>query len=133
MEASSEKENIGIKWLKWQFWEAPLFILKAWNNFLKFGLNYFSVPLLIKTFFSPWRRYYWGYPRGFDPWAYFESFFSNLIFRILGAIFRSVMIVVGTAVEILILAGGLLVFLAWFALPVFLIWAFFHGMRLFFY
>ncbi len=126
-------ENTIWKWLIWQFWEAPLFILKAWGNFLRFGMNYFSVPLLFKTFFAPWRRYYWGYPRGFDPWAYFESFFSNLIFRILGALFRSVMIVAGIAVEILIAAAGLLLFTAWIILPLFLVWASFNGLRLFFY
>ena len=133
MEYSFGFQNIIFQWLKWQFLDVPKLILKAWNNYLKFGLNYFSTPLLIKTLFSPWRRYKWFYPRGFDLWLYFEAFFSNLIFRTIGAIIRSVLIVIGVFFEIFIFLAGFFIFLAWLFLPIFLILGIYHSFRLLFY
>jgi hypothetical protein len=125
--------NIFLKWIWWQFFEVPKNILKAWKNFLKFGLNYFSTPLLIRTLFYPWRKYKWLYPRGFQLGDYFEALFSNAIFRILGALFRSVFIIIGIFFEILIFFIGLSIFLAWLILPLFLVFCIYHGFRLFFY
>jgi len=82
----SQKRNIIFLWIGWYYFEMSNNLLDAWKNFLLFNLNYFSIPLLLKTFFSPWRRYKWTYSRGFDIKQYFETFISNLISRILGAI-----------------------------------------------
>ncbi len=126
-------KNIILEWFLWQFFEVPQLILNAWKNFLRFGLNYFSTPLLIKTFFSPWRRYRWFYPRGFDLWLYFETFFSNLVVRIIGIIFKSILIVIAIFFEILIFFVGLFIFLGWLVLPFFLILGTYHGFRLLFF
>lgn len=125
------QKNIFLLYIRWQFVGVPTKILMAWKNFLQFGLNYFSIPQLLKTFFSPWRRYQWFYPRGFDAWRYLETFFSNLISKTLGAVFRTVLILVGILFEAFILAVGFLVFLGWFILPIFLILGIYHGFRLF--
>src|SRR4030042_2000543 len=73
MEISHPKENIVGIWVSWYFVEMPREILKAWKNFLRFNFNFFSIPLLIKTLFSYWKRYYWVRGRGFN--FYFFSFF----------------------------------------------------------
>jgi len=125
--------NLLFQWLKWQFFDVPKLILNAWDNYLRFGLNYFSTPLLLKTLFSPWRRYKWSYPRGFDLWLYFEAIFSNLIFRTIGAIIRSILIVIGVFFEAIIFIAGFVVFLSWFLLPIFLILGIYHGLRLLLY
>lgn len=119
-----------FQYLTWQFLDVPKNILKAWKNFLKFNLNYFSIPLLLKTLFSPWRRYIWFYPKGFDLGKYFEVFFSNLISRILGAILRVFLILIGVLVEIFIVFAGLFILLVWFLLPIILILGFYHGVRI---
>ena len=111
------QSNIFTLWLYWHFLEAPKGILRGWRNFLKFGLNYFSLPLLLKTFFSPWRRYSWAYPRGFSIGIYIEVFFSNLISRFLGAMVRSFLVVIGMFFVALLAIGGLIVFLGWIILP----------------
>jgi len=126
----AKKQNIVLQWLSWQFLEMPRNILKAWGNFLKFGLNYFSVPLLIKTFFSPWRRYVWAYPKGFDIGKYLEVWFSNLISRILGAVLRFFLIIIGILAEILIVFGGLIFLLVWLILPILLIWGLYFGFKI---
>lgn len=125
-----KRQNIFFQWIFWQFLEVPRNILMAWSNFLKFNLNYFSIPLLIKTFFSPWRRYKVSYGKGFDAGRYFEAFFSNFIFRILGAILKSFLIFIGLLAEVFIILGGMIVFLGWLVLPAILIGGLIFGIKI---
>jgi len=125
-------QNIFFQYIFWQFWESPKSVLAGWKNFLKFGLNYFSLPLLFKTLFSPWRKYSWSYGRGFDIKRYIEVFFSNLISRILGAIVRIFLIIFGILFEVFILFAGLVVFLGWLILPLLLILGFYYGFSILF-
>lgn len=117
-------QNIIFEYFSWQFFEMPGNILKAWRNFLLFNLNYFSINLLFKTFFSPWRHDVSVYPKGLDIGKYLEVLFSNLISRILGAIVRSVLIIMGIAAEICIIFVGIIVFLGWLILPIIIIFGF---------
>jgi hypothetical protein len=114
-------QNIFIQYLTWHFYDQPRKILKTWEGFLLFNLEYFSVFLLLKTFFSPWRQYTWSYPRGLDIPKYLETFFSNRISSILGAILRAPIIITGIIFEILILIIGFLIFLGWLVLPALLV------------
>lgn len=123
-------QNILIQWISWQFFEMPKNILKVWRNFLLFNLNYFSIVLILKTFFSPWRKYSWVYPRGFDIGKYSEVFFSNLISRFLGAIVRSILIIFGIFVELFIIFGGIVVLFGWLALPLLLIGGIYFGFKI---
>jgi len=122
-------QNILILYFQWHFFDVPKGILKAWKNFLLFNLNYFSIPLLLKTFFSHWRRYRYSYGRGFDLGRYFEVFTFNLLSRVLGAIMRSILILLGLVGEIFIVFLGLILFLAWLILPAFLIFGLYFGLR----
>ena len=124
------QRNILVSYLIWYFFDLSKEVLKGWKNFLVFNLNYFSIPLLIRTFFSHWRQYKWSYGRGFDLKIYAEAFFSNLISRVLGAIMRSVLIFFGIFCEILILIFGAMIFLGWLILPVFLILGLLYGIEL---
>ncbi len=128
----SQKQNILFHYLGWQFFEMPENILSGWENFLRFNLNYFSIPLLLKTFFSPWRRYYWIYPKGFDIAIYFEVIISNLISRVLGAFMRTVLITIGILAEIFLFFAGLIIFIGWLLLPFLLLVGFLFGIRFFF-
>ena len=123
-------QNVFLQYLAWQFLDVSKSILLGWKNFLKFGLNYFSVPLLIKTLFSHWRRYKWSYPRGFDIGKYFEVFISNLISRILGAIMRIFLIIIGILAEVFIIFAGMIIFLGWLVLPILLIFGLIFGFKI---
>jgi len=123
-------QNIFFQYLCWQFLEVPGNILNAWRNFLKFNLNYFSISFLIKTLFSPWRRYRMSYGKGFDIGRYFTAIFSNLIFRLLGAIMRIILIIIGLLVEIFIIFAGVILFFGWLILPALLIAGLIFGFKI---
>jgi len=115
--SSGRQENVFIVWFLWQFYEMPKFLLLVWKNYMNFASNFFSLELLFKTFFSPWRRYKWKYPRGLDIKEIFNTFISNSFSRILGAMMRMVLIVVGIVFQLLVILIGFLVFLGWLLIP----------------
>lgn len=132
MEEAAKKHTIFTQYLDWYLRDQPRIILKVWKNLLCFNLEYFSIPLLIKTFFSPWRKYAWLYGRGFNFGRYLEAFVSNLIFRALGAVLRFFLILIGIFLEILIILGGIVVLIGWFLLPIILIAALIFGFKILF-
>ncbi len=110
----------------------PKKIIDAWRDVFKFYFNYFSIPLLVKTFFSPWRNYLWSYGKGFDLSRYIEVLFSNLTSRIIGAILRSGLIILGLAVEFFVVLVGIIILLAWLFFPWFLISLLIFGISILF-
>ncbi len=113
----SQKQNLVFSWFLWHFYEVPDFLIQVWKNYLLFGLNYFSVHLLLKTFFSPWKRYNWKYPKGFDVGEFFNALVSNIFSRILGIIFRIVLIIIGILGQIAIFFAGAIAILLWVLIP----------------
>lgn len=121
MYTKSSKQNILIEWLSWQFYEMPKFLFEVWVNYFNFASNLFSLTLLLKTFFSPWRKYNWGYPKGFSLVEFFNTLISNTFSRIIGALMRIVLIVAGIAFQIFVAVAGLIILVGWFLLPFFVI------------
>lgn len=116
-----KQKNIIAVWFLWRFYQAPKALLLIWKNFLLFGLDFFSIPTLITTLFSPWRRYKWTYPKRFDPRGYLETFISNVFSRIFGAAIRFFLIIAGILTEVLILIIGPIAILLWLAVPFMLV------------
>jgi len=102
--------------IKWHLIIVPIEILKAGRNYIRFGFYYFSTLKLIKTFFSPWRRYKWEYGN-FDFKKYLDVFASNLTSRALGAVMRSFLIVVSLLYEITAIIVSVFLLIFWLALP----------------
>lgn len=113
----SNKQNIFSLWLRWHFYEMPKFLFEVWNNYILFALNYFSLPILLKSLFSPWRKYRWVYPKSFDVGQFFSTLISNSFSRILGALMRVVLIIVGILFQIFVVLVGLIVILFWVSVP----------------
>lgn len=118
---SKSSNIILVDWLNWHFFEMPAFLTKVWKNYLDFATNYFSVPLLLKTFFSPWKRYLWAYPKGLDFWEIFSTFVSNFFSRIIGAIIRIFLIIAGFAFQIFVLLSGFIILAFWIFMPVLIV------------
>jgi len=122
-----------FQYLIWHFVDTPRAFARAWRNYLYFVLNYFSVPLLLKTFFSHWHRYASSYGKGFNPRRYVETFVLNAMSRVIGMILRSVFVTLGLAAEVFVFAIGLAILLLWIILPVLLVAGFIFGVRLIIY
>lgn len=112
------ENNLFFKWFVWHFKDAPGFILKALGNFLRFSLNYFSVFPLLRTLFHPWKRLSQGYRKGLaNIGENFQVFVLNSFSRLIGFLFRSVVIIVGLIVTTFTFIVSVLAFLIWFILP----------------
>lgn len=122
--------NIFLQALVWQYSDVPKAILNGWRNFLVFNLNYFSLPILLKTFFSHWRRYRYSYRKTFEIWENIEVFVFNMMSRIIGAILRTFLIILGLIIEVLIVFIGFIVFFIWLILPVLLLAGLIFGLKL---
>lgn len=122
-----------FEYLIWHFKDAPLAICRAWRNYLYFALNYFSVPLLLRTFFSPWRRYAASYGKGFNPKRFVETLVFNLMSRVIGVVFRFVFIIIGILAEAGLFGLGLAVLVLWLILPILLCVFLITGIKLLFY
>ncbi|MEK7664946.1 MAG: hypothetical protein AAB361_02280 [Patescibacteria group bacterium] len=116
MEAS-EKQNIILSWMVWHFYEMPDFLIQVWKNYILFGLNYFSVHILFKTLFSPWRRYNWKYPNIFEVGEFFNALVSNIFSRIIGFLLRIALIITGILGQIIIFLAGAVIILLWLLIP----------------
>lgn len=112
-----KRENIIVEWVLWHFWEMPKFLVSVWNNYIMFAMNYFSLPLLLSTLFSPWRRNAWKFPKTFDLQEYANVIVSNIFSRIIGFILRFALIIIGSLFQVFVLIAGLLVVLFWILIP----------------
>lgn len=111
----------------WYFKEAPKNIVGIWRNFILFVANYFSIIILLKTLFSPWKRIREEHGRGFDLMNFLSVLTLNVFSSFLGFLIRSVVIVWGVAAEIFVLVLGACFVVFWFLLPFILIFLIFEG------
>ncbi len=116
-----KQENIIISWVVWHFYQMTKFLFSVFGNYISFGLDYFSIPLLLATLLSPWRQYRWKYPRGFDLGEYLNVFISNIFSRIIGLLCRLVLIIFGLAMLAVILVLGAIGIVFWIIIPVILV------------
>ena len=108
---------IAIVFWRWYYGEAIKDVLTGWKNYIIFSLNYFSIPLLLKTILAPWKRDITRKPRGFDVKKVFEYIAFNLISRGIGFLVRFFTIIVGIVFFLLVLVFGFIFFIVWLILP----------------
>lgn len=109
--------NIFIKYLEWYYIDKTLEILRGWKNYIVVYFNYFSILIIVKTLFSPWKRISSSYGRGFDFKLFLETLIFNLMSRIIGFIIRVFFLLFGLLFEIFILIIGFLILIIWLSLP----------------
>lgn len=112
---------IALVFWRWYYGESVKDVLTGWKNFIIFALNYFSIPLLLKTLLAPWKRDITRRPRGLDLKKLFEYLAFNTISRGIGFLVRFFTIIVGIIFLILVIAAGAVFFVLWLILPLALI------------
>lgn len=78
--------------------------------------DYFSIDLLLRTLFSPFRQISAGGVRG-PLGVQMRAFFDKLVSRLIGAMIRSAIIVIGAISLLLFALIGSLLVLAWLFVP----------------
>lgn len=106
-----------FEYLLWQYGDGIQEYMRAWKNIHWFLWCLFSVPLLLHTFFSPFRRTSEGYGRTFDPSVIAQTFLINLVTRLVGIIVRAVFLVIALLFETAVAAVGILLFFFFITAP----------------
>ncbi len=106
-----------LGYLKWHYGKAIYSLGKIWKNFLNFLFDLFSINLLFKNFFDPWKRMDDTYPKSFNIKEYFYAFLTNSIVRIVGMLTRTFFIIIGLlSLTILTLLYPVIIII-WLLLP----------------
>lgn len=92
--------------------------LKSWFLFIP---QFFSLPVLFKTLFSPWKRLSESYHTGFDPEAFFSTFVVNSILRVVGFFVRFLTIITAIILEVLFVIFSFGLYIFWLIFPLFLV------------
>jgi len=106
-------------YLHWHYTKAFGEIFGLWRNILWFIKEFFSFSLLLKTFFSPWKRLHEKGSGGIG--GFFEGLIVTFIMRIIGVGMRTVVLLVGTIVMIVAFFGGIIFLGLWPILPILLL------------
>lgn len=114
-------------YFKWHYTKAISDLLNLWKNFVIFFYQFFAVPTLLATLFSPWHRMNDAYSGALTFEATIGTLIVNIIMRIVGAIVRGVFVILGLIAIAVVFLGGLLVFFSWLVLPVILFYTFITG------
>jgi len=102
------------------FWHYSAALGAWWQiyvNSLWFLFHFFSIPILFRTLFAPWRRLAESYPKGFSPKAVAETLLINFLMRLVGFIFRIFFIFAAWVVLIFAFVFGWLVLVFWLFTP----------------
>jgi len=118
-------------YLAWHYGEAYRDIIRLWTNFLWFFGNFFSLTLLIKTFFAPWKRIKEGRGARFSLKNIAEAVVTNTVMRLVGALMRSAVILVGSIAVLAVFWLGILLIAVWTLLPLLLVLSFIYGLTVF--
>lgn len=101
------------------FADLALSLFGAWMNIQKFLVNFFSLPLLARSFFAPFRKMQEKKAPGFNPENIAEVFVANLVSRFVGMLVRGILIVLGIITEAVVFVVGFIFYLTAIFSPIF--------------
>ncbi len=119
-------------YVRWHYGQALKGIYEITGNLVWFIWHFFSIGLMLRTFFAPWQRLHEERVRGFDLEGYFSAMIINIVMRCVGILIRAVFIAVGITAIAAVIAGGAFVFAAWLILPLAVLFSFIFGFILLF-
>ncbi len=105
----------------WHYSTALRDLVRVSSNLVWFCIQFFSFATLTYTFFAPFHRLNEGYARGFELNAWAQTFVLNMLMRIVGVCARTVVLVIGTIVLCVVVAGATFMFCVWLLAPLLLL------------
>lgn len=108
-----------MNYLSWHFNKAPRFILKLIGNYIFFVGHFFSVKIILKTLFSPWKREVLTEKTpGFDLSKFLNLLTFNILSRIIGFIVRISTLFLAFFSLLFVVFFGIAFLIYWFAIPI---------------
>jgi hypothetical protein len=119
-------------YLAWHYTRGFLDLFGVIQNFFWFLYNFFSIPTLLLTLFSPLMRLKETYQGDLDPGEYISTIAVNIIMRFVGAALRLFVIAMGIAFLLAALVGSAAAVALWVFLPPLVPVLFFGGIGMMF-
>ncbi|HRZ30138.1 MAG TPA: hypothetical protein P5274_00485 [Candidatus Paceibacterota bacterium] len=112
-----------LQYLSWHYSRAILEFSHIYKNIIVFVFNFFSISILLRSYFAPWRRMGEDYEKkiidDFEDVA--STFVVNLIMRIVGIVMRTLIIVFGTLFTLLVVLFYPIILISWLVLPLIIV------------
>lgn len=122
--------RFAFEYFKWHYGEGVASLVNIIGNFVWFFYEFFSIPLLLKTYFMPFHRLNEAYRKGFNIESWFETLVVNIMMRFVGALLRTVLITLGIFFILLTIGIGVCFFVAWLLAPFLLFFLISYGIKL---
>lgn len=113
---------VSLHYFAWHYTRGWRDLTKVGSAFMQAIWHYFSIGLLLKTFFSPFRRIRMTVDNKLDFEELASTFVTNLLMRFVGMLFRMLIIAAGLFASLLFLIGWILSYIVWLFLPPVLIY-----------
>jgi len=101
----------------WHYTQAWFLLWGVWRNFLWFVIHFFSLPQLMRSWFAPFKRITERRGDKFDLEDLASYVIIGFLSRILGALIRTIIIMIGLTTLALTVIGGFAVYLLWALVP----------------
>jgi hypothetical protein len=118
--SGKNNENMLTAFFGWWFSDLPKKIYFIGTSYIKKLLRFFSLGVLAKTLFSPWKRDIIN-TRGMPLQERLQVWIMNLISRLIGFIIRLVTILVGLIFIAIVFTAFVLFLLIMLLMPLFII------------
>ena len=119
-----------LDYMQWHYKTAPAALFHIWLNIMRYTEQLFSIRLHAHTLFSPWHRIVDAPRKRFSLEEWAASTIVNLLSRLIGFVLRSVIIVVGLLMMVLLGIALVPALLVWYTAPLFIISALTIGVTL---
>jgi hypothetical protein len=109
--------SLFIDYTKWHYTHAIVGIFRLTREYVRFLLNLFSVALFLRTLFLPIFSIPIDDMRSLDIPDMIATFLASIIIRIVGALARSLLIILGLSLSMLTCIFFATLFVLWVFLP----------------
>lgn len=108
-------------YLLWHYTRAWRELFHIWRNYLWFVVHVFSIPELTRSLLTPFKRITEKRGSVFDLEAFASYVVINILSRVIGAIVRTAIIVVGLIALLVTVGVGVVIYIVWVLLPIIII------------
>lgn len=116
----------------WHYGRAWFELWGVWRNYMWFVVHFFSIPQLMRSWLSPFKRITENRGQKFSGEDIAAYIIINLLSRFVGAIARTAIILLGIIALMITIAVGFLIYTLWMILPIIIIGLLGMGLSLLF-